>query len=326
MMDSQQTNRVLGIKHDSGALQALHDDLSGHFEFDCADNDQQALDMIRENGFYAAVITDLPENTALLEEIRSLTPASVRILLAQKNDLGVAKSAAASGQVFCYIDYPCEVEELLTAIDAAIVENTRAIHRLQLEQEAKELLTTSDRLRSAMMFDPELGIGSPEAMEIELEYTHSIAVRYKRPYSIAQFDLDYHAEYAAFYGRKAAGLAHKLMAEHIRHACRAADRIYRAGSGTPVLLILPETDAKGAKVLSERIIRSFIARNIPNTKSEHKMLSLSASLAEYEPDNSGHVDNWQALLDDTGLYLQIAKSQGGNCCMHRSTEAEEACQ
>ena len=93
-----------------------------------------------------------------------------------------------------------------------------------------------------------------------------------------------------------------------------------------MLLILPETDAKGAKVLSERIIRSFFARNIPNIKSEHKLLSLSASLAEYTPDISELAENWQTLLDDTGLYLQIAKSQGGNCCMHRNTETEEACQ
>jgi diguanylate cyclase (GGDEF)-like protein len=325
MMESQIT-RVLSIEHDPTMLQGLRDDLSNHYEFHSVNNDQQALDMIRHNGFYEAVLTDLPDNTALLEEIRSLSPESVRILLAHKNDVSVARYATESGQIFCYVVHPCTADELLTTIDSAVVQNTRAIHELQLEQEAKELLSTGNHLRSAMMFDPELGIGSPEAMEIELEYTHNIATRYNRPYSIAIFDLDYHAEYAAHYGRKAARLAHKLMAEHIRHACRAADRIYRSGSGTPVLLILPETNIQGAEVLSERVIRSFIARNIPNKRSEHHLLSLSASLAGYEPDEPDDPDrtqNWQLLLDDAELYLQIAQSQGGNCCMCRSHDVEE---
>ncbi|MBN1379763.1 MAG: diguanylate cyclase [Gammaproteobacteria bacterium] len=321
-MPKSQTARVLCIEHDPVVLQNLHDDLANHYHVDSVDNDQQALDLIRQNGFYEAVLTDLPQNTALLEEIRNLSPASVRILLAQENDIGVARHAAESGQIFQYIVHPFTAEELLSTIDLAVIENARALDKLQLEQEAKEFLSTSERLRSAMMFDPDLGVGSPEAMEIELEYMHNIAVRYKRPYSIAIFDLDQYVAYTANYGQRAARLAHKLMAEHIRHSCRAADRIYRCGAATPILLILPETGTKGAQVLAERIVQTFIARNIPHAKSEHELLSLSASLAGYDQDRSDKPESWQSLLDEAMLYLQVSQSQGGNCIAFSSGETE----
>ena len=314
-MPDTQATKVLSIEHDPGMWQGLHGELASYFDFSSADSDQQALDMIRQNGFYDVVVTDLPENTALLDEIRSLTPASARILLAHKNDISVARHAVESGQVIRYIVHPCTADELRSTIDTAVIENTRALHKLQLEREAKELLSASDHLRSAMMFDPELGIGSPEAMEMELAYTHNIAQRYRRPYSIIVFDLDCYPDYMAHYGRKAAKLAHKLMAEHIRHSCRAADRIYRYDNGTVVLLILPETSGSGAKTLSERIIQAFLARNIPNRESEHGLLTLSASLAGYDPSDSQSPESWQALLDDAMLYLQVAQTQGGNCVL-----------
>lgn len=321
-MPSPQPVKVLCIGHNTEALESLHRDLADHFDIHTADSDQQALDMIREQGPYGAVLTDLPENAALLEEIRNLSPASPRILLAQKNEIAIAQHAAESGQISRYLLEPCTRDELLSTIDEAVVENIRTLHKLQLEQEAAELLSAGDRLRSAMMYDPELGIGSQDAMEIELEYTHNIAVRYKRPYSIAVFDLDCYSQYVLHYGRKAARLAHKLMAEHIRHSCRAADRIYRCSAGTPVLLILPETNTSGARVLAERIITTFFARNIPNIESEHDLLTLSASLSGYDPDDIDRSDNWQALYDDANVYLQVAQGQGGNCVTCSNKEPE----
>ncbi|HEY3486423.1 MAG TPA: GGDEF domain-containing protein, partial [Gammaproteobacteria bacterium] len=95
----------------------------------------------------------------------------------------------------------------------------------QPEAEAENLSQHNERTRSISMFDPELGIGSPEAMRVELEHTHNMAVRYARLYSVAIFDIDTYSSYDAHYGRRAAKLAHKLTSEHIRHSCRSVDRI-----------------------------------------------------------------------------------------------------
>lgn len=208
--------------------------------------------------------------------------------------------------------------------DHADAENPPERHTERLEQEAGEYITASDRLRTVTMFDPDLGIGSPEAMEVELEYIHHIAVRYHRPYAVVLIDVDGYDTYQSYYGRKAGRLAHKLMAEHIRHSCRSADRLYRFGQGTPVLLILPETGGEGARVLADRVVRSFAARGVPNTKSEHGLLTLSAGVTACEAGDSQVKNAWTDLLEDVQLYAHVARGKGGNCvAWHEEAESPE---
>ncbi|HEX5056245.1 MAG TPA: GGDEF domain-containing protein [Gammaproteobacteria bacterium] len=193
------------------------------------------------------------------------------------------------------------------------LENMRSLHQKQLEREVEGILRGEDLLRPVTMFDPELGIGSSEALKVELEYAYNIAARYKRPYSIAIFNIDGYEEYDAHYGRRAAKLAHKLTAEHIRHSCRSVDRIYRYDAGTTILLILPETNYEGGCVLAERVVAGFSRRNIPNFRSaQHGLLTLSGSVASYEPEKPGKYARWGDMIDDALLHLHLAQGQGGN--------------
>jgi diguanylate cyclase (GGDEF)-like protein len=193
------------------------------------------------------------------------------------------------------------------------LENMRNVHQQRLEQEAEAFLQNEERMRPVAMFDPELGIGSPEALRIELEHTHNMATRYKRSYSIAVFDVDAYDGYDSHYGRRAAKLAHKLTAEHIRHSCRSTDRIHRYDTGTAILLILPETPYEGGCIFAERVIAAFAGRNIPNSRSsQHGLLTLSGSVASYEPENPGKYKSWGDMVDDALVHLHIAQGQGGN--------------
>lgn len=193
------------------------------------------------------------------------------------------------------------------------LENLRSLHQQQLEREMEGFLRSEELMRSVTMFDPELGIGSPEALKIELEYTYNVAARYKRPYSIAIFDIDSYDEYDSHYGRRAAKLAHKLAAEHIRHSCRSADRIYRYDAGTAIMLILPETNYDGGCIFADRVIAGFSGRNISNFRNaQNGLLTLSGSVASFEPDKPGKYQSWNDMIDDAVLHLHIAQGQGGN--------------
>ncbi len=193
------------------------------------------------------------------------------------------------------------------------LENMRNLHQQRLEREAEAFLQSEERLHSVTMFDPELGIGSPEALRIELERIHHVATRYQRPYSIAVFDIDDYSAYDAHYSRRAAKLAHKLTAEHIRHSCRSSDQIYRCDTGTPILLILPETAYEGGCILAQRVVTTFAARNIPNSCNlQHGLLTLSGSVASYDPANPGKYKDWNEMVDDALVHLHIAQGQGGN--------------
>jgi diguanylate cyclase (GGDEF)-like protein len=183
----------------------------------------------------------------------------------------------------------------------------------QLEREMESFLRGKEMLHSITMFDPELGIGSPDALRVELEYAYNVATRYKRPYSIAIFDIDGYDDYDSHYGRRAAKLAHKLTAEHIRHSCRSADRIYRYDTGTSIVLILPETSYDGACVLAGRVISGFSGRNIPNMRNTQcGLLTLSGSVASFEPGKSDKYKGWNDMIDDALLHLHLAQGQGGN--------------
>ncbi|GIX21283.1 MAG: hypothetical protein KatS3mg121_0066 [Gammaproteobacteria bacterium] len=179
----------------------------------------------------------------------------------------------------------------------------------RLEAELRAYVSANDRLRSAGMFDPELGVGSPEALAIELDWMHQLALRYQRVYALLLVDFDDYASYQAQYGRRAARLAHKLMAEHVRHGCRAADRLYRLDEGTALVVLLPETRLEGACVLGRRLVEGFRARGIPHLRSESRLLTLSAAAAAAEGETPPPEP--RALLEEARLYLRVAQARGG---------------
>lgn len=324
MDDDAQQSRILCVDDDPDALASLRAQLGRDFEFHAVTTREQALEMIKESGPYEALITSVhadnngPEYSNFFDKIKNLSPATVRIMLTEESDVSLARQAVDQGEIYRFLVKPCSEEELVTAINSAVLENTRTIHKQQLQAETDELTSSAPQFRAFPIFDAELGIGSTEALEIELEYTHHVAVRYKRPYSIAIFDIDIFRAYASHYGKKAAKLAHKLLAEHIRHSCRAADRVYRFGPDTQIALILPETDGNGCRIFAQRAVQSFAARNIPNSKSEHKLLTISGSLSAYDPLGDAK-NSWRDMVDEALLYLHIAQGQGGNCISH--TEA-----
>lgn len=320
MDDDTQQSRILCVDHDPGVLAGLREQLDRDFEFYAVTSHEQALEMIKESGPYEAIITGMPargtfDNGNFLDKVKNLSPATVRIMLAEESDVPLARQAVDQGEIYRFLVKPCSEEELVTAINSAVLENTRTIHKQHLKAETDELVNAAPRFRAVPIFDSELGIGSAEALEIELEYTHNVAVRYKRPYSIAIFDIDIFKIYASHYGKKAAKLAHKLLAEHVRHSSRAADRLYRFGQDTQIALILPETDANGCRIFTQRAVQSFAARNIPNSKSEHKLLTISGSLSAYDPLSDAK-SSWSDMIDEALLYLHIAQGQGGNCISH----------
>jgi diguanylate cyclase (GGDEF)-like protein len=310
-MDRSQS-KILFVQHDAQYVANMREQLTDEFDLYSAATSEQALEMIRNNGPFEAVITDTGVRLELLEKVQQLAPATVRILVTEETGIDHAKDAVEKGRVYRYLLKNSSSEELRVTIQSAVLENTRTIQRKQLEKQTTELEHTEEAAPIPAVFDPELGIGSPEAMEVELHYAHSLATRYKRPYSIAIFDIDQYEVYSTHYGRRAAKLAHKLAAEHIRHSCRAADRIYRYSSGIPILLILPETPFEGAQVLARRIVQGFAARNIPNSKSHHGLLTLSGSIAAYDPAQPDNKARSMDMIDEAYLYLHVAQGQGGN--------------
>lgn len=204
---------------------------------------------------------------------------------------------------------------LVTLYDLAkhhfrIYEKPREIIEYSISARTRELLEANERLKAMSLVDGLLGIGNRRAMETDLEYTHSLAVRHNRTYSVALFDIDFFKHYNDRYGHLAGDKALQLVAEHLQNAVRKSDRLYRYG-GEEILLILPETPLAGAEILVRRVIAGLAGLSIPHQTSPLQVLTMSCGIVCQNEDGVKGKD-WRAVVElaDQGLYQ--AKKDGRN--------------
>lgn len=190
-----------------------------------------------------------------------------------------------------------------------IFEKQREIIELSVTERTRELQQANEQLRSLSMVDSLTGLGNRRAMEVDLDHTHAQAVRYKRTYTVAIFDVDYFKLYNDTYGHKAGDTALRRIAEQLQSSIRKSDRLYRYG-GEEILLVMPETNLYGALILAERTLAGFDEVNIIHEKSPFGHITLSCGLA-CQVEQDGY-PNWEGLVDlaDRGLYA--SKSRGRN--------------
>lgn len=190
-----------------------------------------------------------------------------------------------------------------------IFERQREIIERSVTERTRELQQANDQLLSLSMIDALTGIGNRRAMEVDLEHSHPQALRYKRAYSVALFDVDNFKLYNDYYGHKGGDTALRLIAEHLLSGIRKSDRLYRYG-GEEILLLMPETNLQGAMILTERTLAGFAVLNIPHELSPFGHITLSCGVA-CQSEESGSA-TWAGLVDlaDRGLYL--SKKNGRN--------------
>jgi diguanylate cyclase (GGDEF)-like protein len=173
-----------------------------------------------------------------------------------------------------------------------------------------DLQIVNDQLRILSLEDPLLGIGNRRAMQIDLDYTHDVALRYDRPYSLVLIDVDYFKKYNDHYGHARGDDALKWISDYIGQTLRTADRVYRYG-GEEFLLLLPETSEDGATIFVRRLVCGLAELSLPHALSPFGYLSISAGLVTEEPNQSKNV-SWQQLVERADRALYTAKQQGRN--------------
>lgn len=115
--------RVLLVDDDERLLNAAKRVLRKDIDLETAAGAQPALTALKEKGPFAVIISDqnMPDmkGTALLAEVARQWPLTVRIMLTGNNDQQTAISAVNDGQIFRFINKPCEPEDLMAAISSA---------------------------------------------------------------------------------------------------------------------------------------------------------------------------------------------------------------
>lgn len=266
-------------------------------------------DIVRLMGLF---ITDRPQCPMRVADVMSVPVATVSetttlfeaLVISSSQKIRHLPVVNTSGHLIGLVTQSDLAKSLFT-----VYENQNEIIERSVTERTQELVRANEKLKSLSLVDSLTGLGNRRAMEVDLEHTHSQALRYNRSYSVALFDVDHFKLYNDCYGHKGGDIALRQISEYLQKSIRTCDRLYRYG-GEEILLIMPETTLYGALILADRTLAGLAEMNIPHEKSPHRFVTLSCGVASQIEVNG--YDNWEALVDlaDRGLYA--SKNSGRN--------------
>ena len=171
-----------------------------------------------------------------------------------------------------------------------------ALSRTRLFEQTETLATT----------DGLTGLVNRRALNTQLAERLRHAQRYGRPLSFILLDVDHFKKVNDTYGHPAGDAVLKSVARIAQRGARDTDVVARYG-GEELALILPETDARGAMVIAERIRAACAAARHP-TDQGGLVVTLSAGVATWP----GAGESPELVLETADRALYRAKQGGRN--------------
>lgn len=134
-------------------------------------------------------------------------------------------------------------------------------------------------------------------------------LRNHQPVSLVMIDVDLFKPYNDAHGHAAGDLALYRVAKALEASVRRPGDFVARYGGEEFVLLLPEADAAGGRMLAEQARRDVETLRIPHAASPHGWLTISLGGATLVPDEA-HVESDLFVRADTTLYE--AKRQGRN--------------
>lgn len=182
------------------------------------------------------------------------------------------------------------------------------LQELLVSYQSQELAHLNQRLDKIAHEDALTGIANRRSFNNAAEREWDIAQRDQRPLSLLLLDVDFFKRYNDTYGHEGGDKCLQAIARAIRDAMmRPADLAARYG-GEEFVVLMPDTDIEGAKMVAERILASVDSCQIPHASSTvEPYVTVSVGVTTLTPQQS------QPLQDairqaDTALYQ--AKDNG----------------
>jgi diguanylate cyclase (GGDEF)-like protein len=150
------------------------------------------------------------------------------------------------------------------------------------------------------------GVGTRRVLEKVLKAECARSARYNRNFSVAIVDLDKFKEINDTAGHAAGDRALRQLAKLMRKNTRETDIIVARYGGDEFVLVMPETNVSGGKVLLERIRKQLKTISIPGVKHA----TISCGITEW---NSSPPDNPETIMNRADDALYEAKRNGRNC-------------
>ncbi|MCC9642838.1 response regulator [Rhodopirellula sp. JC740] len=117
-------DRILLVDDDCSLLNTLKRNLAFDFEVSTCESGPEALALIQKSEPFSVIMVDMRmpgmEGIEVIQKARPLTPNSVFLMLTGNQDLTTAMNAVNEGQVFRFLNKPCQMSDIKTAIEAGI--------------------------------------------------------------------------------------------------------------------------------------------------------------------------------------------------------------
>ncbi|MDH3748454.1 MAG: response regulator [Gammaproteobacteria bacterium] len=106
------SNKILFVDDEPNVLQSIRRSLRKQFDLDTAEGGEEALRMLKANGTYAVIVSDMRmpgmNGVELLSQARKDSPDTVRMMLTGNADQQTAVDAVNHGDIFRFLNKPCE--------------------------------------------------------------------------------------------------------------------------------------------------------------------------------------------------------------------------
>jgi diguanylate cyclase (GGDEF)-like protein len=186
---------------------------------------------------------------------------------------------------------------VLILVFVLIVLTLRPVIRGMLRE--KELFEESHRDGLTHLYDHAY-------MQVLLEQEIERSQRYSRLFSVVMFDLDHFKDVNDTYGHQAGDAVLKSVSEVVMATVRESDLAARYG-GDEFLVILPETDSKGALMLAERLRSNVLQTIVFTTLGE---ISVTISLGVLTCDGCVDRYNKQQIIETVDKAMYTSKNNG----------------
>jgi len=314
--------RILVVEDNPVTRTLLQKDLEEHdYRVSAVENGKVALNILKKE-YYPIIVTDwmMPEmdGLELCRAIRKrVFPGYVFILLLtakdSKKDIVVGLDAGADD----YLTKPFDPNELMARL--------RAGQRiLKLEKALKQ---ANEENRILSITDPLTGAYNRRYLMDHLPKELSRARRYVHPLTIIMADIDDFKKVNDQYGHQAGDLTLKKFVESVKGSVREeVDWLARYG-GEEFLIVLPETDQKGAYVVAERL-RLLVSQMA--ITAGRKKINITASFGIFTYSPSKEQISLNSFIDCADKNLYQAKTMGKNrvvagVCARKAVGPKIAC-
>ncbi|MBA3030409.1 MAG: GGDEF domain-containing protein [Desulfobacteraceae bacterium] len=173
---------------------------------------------------------------------------------------------------------------------------------------AKELKEKNELLRNLSVRDGLTGLFNHKYFQEFLDQELCRSLRYKRPFSLIMFDLDHFKKINDSFGHRTGDIVLQKIGEAVLALIRKNDVAARYG-GEEFVVVLPETDLKGCRVIAERMRKSIEQLAIPADSKTIKV-TVSMGISGYHPEAKEKTK--AQLIDAADSAMYQAKQSGRN--------------